>query len=102
MKIDGLRGEPEPLAPRLNQERHELPLRAARVLELVHEHVVVARFEPEAALRELVHLPEQIEGALEHVREVEHRALLERLAILRQRNREHPPDAARQHDVEVA
>ena len=102
MKIDGLRGEAEPFSPRLDQQRHELPLRAARVLELVDEDVVIARFEPEAALRELVHLPEQIERALQHVREIENRSIVERLAVLRQRDREHPLDAAREHDVEVA
>ena len=102
MKIDGLCGEPEPLAPRLDQQRDELPLRAARVLELVDEDVVVARFEAKAALGELVHLPQQIERALEHVREIEDRSLLERLAVLRERDREHPLDAAREHDVEVA
>ena len=102
MKIDGLGGEPEPFAPRLDQQRDQLPLRAAGVLELVDEHVVIARLEPEAALRELVHLPQQLERALEHVGEVEDRALVERPPVLRQRDREHPPDAAREHDVEVA
>ena len=78
MKIDGLCREAEPLAPRLDQQRDQLPLRAARVLELVDQHVVVARLEPEAALRELVHLAQQVERALEHVREVEDRPLVER------------------------
>ena len=63
---------------------------------------MVARLEPEAALRELVHLPQQVERALEHVREVEDRALLERRRYCVERDREHPPDAAREDDVEVA
>ena len=69
-------------APRLHQQRHQLPLRAARVLELVDEHVVIARLEPVAALRELLHLPQQVERAQQHVGEVEHRVRVERAPIL--------------------
>ena len=93
MKMEGLEASPSPFAPRLHQQRDQLPLRAARVLELVHEHVVVARLEPEPALRELVHPPQQHERALEHVREVERRARVERPPVLLQRDREHPADA---------
>ena len=95
-------GNARAFAPGLDEQRHELPLRAARVLELVDEHVVIARFEPEPALRELVHPAQQLERAIEHVGEVEDGSLVEHLAVLRQRNGEHPPDAAREHDVEVA
>ena len=89
-----LGGEPHPFAPGLDQQRDELPLLAAGVLELVDEHVVVAPFEAVAALRELVHPPEQLDGALEDVREIEQRSLVERLLVLRQRDREHRADAA--------
>ena len=100
---DGRAGrQAEPLAPRLHQERHELPLRPARVLELVHQHVVVAGLEAITALRELVHLAQQIQRALQDVREIEHRALVERAPVLRQRDREHPPDAPRHDGVQVA
>ena len=102
MKMDGLGGQAEPFSPGLDQERHELPLRAARVLELVDEHVVIARLETEAALRELVHLPQQIERALKDIGEIEHRALVERAPVLRERDREHPPDAARHDHVQIA
>ncbi len=81
---DGRLGrQAEPFAPRLDQQRHELPLRPARVLELVDQHVVIARLEAKAALRELVHLAQQIERALKHVGEIEHRALVERAPVLR-------------------
>ena len=100
---DGRAGcQAEPLTPGLHQERHELPLRAARILELVHQHVVVARLEAITALSELVHLTQQIQRALKDVREIEHRALVERAPVLRQGDREHPPDAARHHRVQVA
>ena len=81
---------------------HELPLRAAGVLELVDEHVAVARLEPEAALRELVHVLQQLDRALEHAGEIEQRVRLERALILLQRDREDPPDAARHDDVQIA
>ena len=105
MKIDGFVVTPVPSSqdcPRLDEQRHELPLCAAGVLELVHEHVVVARLEPEPALRELVHPAQQLERAIEHVGEVEHGSFVENLAVLGQRNGEHPLHAAREHDVEVA
>ena len=56
----------EALAPAPDQVRDEIPLRPARVLELVDEHVAVPRFELVAALRELVHLLEQLDRPLEH------------------------------------
>ena len=69
MNIDGgkrVGRRAKALAPAADQLRHQFPLCAARVLELVHQHVVVARFEAVAAPRELVHLPQQMERALEH------------------------------------
>ena len=82
MKIDG--GSASAAAPRpspqlLHQLRDEVPLRAARVLELVDEHVAVARLELVAALRELVHVLEELNGPLEDAREIEQRARVERV-----------------------
>ena len=95
-------GQPGALAPGLDQQRHQFPLRAARVLELVHEHVVVARLEPVAALRELLHLPQQVERAQQQIREIEHGVRVERPAVLRLGDAEHPPDAARHEHVQIA
>jgi hypothetical protein len=72
------RGDAETLTPRVDQERHQFPLGAARVLELVDQHVMVAGLETEPALGELVHLPQQLDRLLQHVREVEDRSLIER------------------------
>src|ERR1041384_4651466 len=43
-------GKTGAFAPGLHQQRDQLPLRAARVLEFVDEHVVIARLEAVAAL----------------------------------------------------
>ncbi len=77
-------------------------MRPARILELVDQHVVIARLEPVAALRELVHLPQQVERPLEHIGKIENRALVQRAPVLRQRDPEHPLDAARHDRVEIA
>ena len=90
----GFGREAEPLAPGLDEQRDELPLRPAGVLELVDEHVVVSRLEPEATLGELVHPPQQLERPVEDVGEVQHGPIVERSAVLGQRDREHPPDPA--------
>ena len=63
---------------------------------------MIACLEAKPALRELVHPAQQLEGAIEHVGKVEHRSFVENLAVLRQRDGEHPLDAAREDDVEVA
>src|SRR5436190_308879 len=55
-----------------------------------------------AALRELLHLFQEIDGAFEEAGEIEHRVRLECLVVLRQRQHEEAPHAARQDDVEVA
>src|SRR5262249_30433042 len=60
------------------------------------------RFEPEAALGELVHALEELHGALEHTRKIEQRSGVERALILRQRHGKDSPDAARHHHVQVA
>ena len=92
----------EPRAPGLDQAPHQLPLRLARVLELVDEQVVVAGLEQVAALRELVHLLEQFERAPERVRKIDDGVRRERAAVLLEREREEARDAAREHDVQVA
>ena len=63
---------------------------------------MIARLETKPALRELVHPAQELQRAIEHVGEVEHRSLVEHLAVLGQRHGEHPPDAAREDDVQVA
>src|SRR6185436_13419007 len=50
----------EAFAPALDELPDQLPLRAAGVLKLVHQHVTVTRLEPEAALRELIHILQQL------------------------------------------
>ena len=89
-------------APRANQLADQAPLRPARVLELVDQDVLVPRLEPVAAARELFHLPEQLERALEQIRKIEDAVLVERASILVLRNREQPARAASQHEVDVA
>src|SRR5262245_50135690 len=49
----------QPFTPRLDQQRDQLPLRTARILKLIDQHVVITGLQPESALRELVHLTEQ-------------------------------------------
>ena len=79
---DRIGGGAEPFAPALTSWRDQLPLRAAGVLELVDEHVAMARFEPQAALGELVHVLEQLHRALEHAGKIEQRVRLERVLVL--------------------
>ena len=81
----------EAFTPAPDQLRHQFPLRAARVLELVHQHVVVARLEAVAAARELVHLLQQMDRPLEHAGEIEQGVRLQRLLIGRQRHGEDAP-----------
>ena len=104
MKIEGGIGpwlEPVTGGPGANQLANQPPLRAAGVLELVDEHVLVSRFEAVPAARELLHLAKQLERALEEIREIEHAVLVERAAIFVLGNREQPADAAGQHQVDV-
>ena len=89
-------------APGAHQLADQPPLRAARVLELVDQHVLVARFESIPAARELLHLPEQLQRALEQIGEIEHAVLVERAAVFVLRDREQPSHAARQDQVDVA
>ena len=94
-------GETGAFTPRLHQQRDQLPLRPARVLELVDEHVVVARLQAIAALRELLHVAQQIERAQQQVREVEHGVRIERAPVFGLGDAVHPQDAARHEDVQV-
>ena len=76
-------------------------MRAARVLELVDQHVSIARLEAQPAFRELVEIVQQLDRALEHAGEVEERVRIERPLILAQRDREDAPHAARHHGVQI-
>ena len=89
-------------APRLDEQRHQLPLRAARVLEFVDEHVVIARLEAVAALRKLLHPAQQIERAQQQIGEIEHGVRVERAPVLGLGDAEHPSDPTRHQHVEIA
>ena len=80
----------------------EIPLRAARVLKLVDEDVVVARLEAIAALGELLHLAEQRARVQQEIREIEDGVGVERPPVLGLGHLEHAPHAARDEHVEVA
>ena len=99
---NGVRGGTEPFAPTPYELRDELPLCATRVLKFVHEDVVVAGLEAVAAAGELVHLFQQVHGTLEEPGEVDQRAGVEGARVFRQGDRKHPPNPARQDDVQVA
>ncbi len=62
----------------------------------------MARLETQAALGELVHVFQQLDGALEHAREVEQRVRFQRVLVLLHRDREDAPHAARHDGVEIA
>ena len=98
----GVAGEAEPFTPALHELGDELPLGAARVLELVDEHVAVPGFEAVPALRELVHLLQQPDCPLEHAGKIDERVAVERALVLPQRNREDTPQSAGHDDVQVA
>ena len=89
-------GDAAALAPRSDQQRDELPLRPARVLKLVEQHVVIAPLEPVAAARELVHLRQQRQRLRERLRKIEHAVRVERLAIFAEGDLVDAPDASRQ------
>ena len=92
----------EAFAPASDEQRHELPLRAVRILEFVDQHVLVPRLELVPALRELLHLLEQADGAGQHFGKIEDGVGVERPAVLRERNLKEAPDPARKNDVQVA
>jgi hypothetical protein len=92
----------EAFAPALDELPDQLPLRAAGVLKLVHQHMTVARLEPQAALRELIHILQQLDGPLEHPGEIEQRVRLQRVGVLLERDGENPPHAARHDGVQIA
>ena len=89
-------------SPRPHEQRDQLPLGTARVLELVDKHVVVPRLEPIAGARELVHLAQQVDGALEDIGEVEQRARLELASILRHADAEEALHTQHERHVHVA
>ena len=77
-----VRREPLAAGPGLGDGLQQVPLRVARVLELVEEKVVVAGLEPEPALGELSRASQQARGREGEVVEVHHPLLfLERLVF---------------------
>ena len=105
MKIDGamrVGGRTESFTPAANELQHEIPLRAARILEFVDEDVTMTRFEPEPALREFVELLQQADRPLEDSGEIEQRVRFEGLLVLALGDGVNAPDAARHHDVQIA
>ena len=94
--------QPPSLAPRLHQLPDQPPLRVARVLKLVDQQVVIARFEQKAALRELAHRAEEVEGARQRFGEIHDRVLIERAPVFLSGDGEHGRNAAGQHGVDIA
>src|SRR5206468_8797994 len=99
---EGIVRGPEPFAPARDQLPDQLPLRAARILEFVDEHMAVPRFEPQPRLGKLVEVFQQLERALDEAGKVDQRVVLERALIFGQRDGEDPPHAPREHDIEIA
>ena len=94
-------GEPGAFAPRANELMDQPPLRTARILKLVDEHVLVPRLEQIAAAGELVHLIEERQRPIDELGKVEHAMPLERPAILGARNLKRPRHATREHEVQI-
>ena len=59
------------LAPAPDKLGDQIPLGSTRVLKLVHQHVMVSGLQSVAAARELIHLAQQVDRALEHAGEIE-------------------------------
>jgi hypothetical protein len=75
---------------------------AAGVLELVDEHVVIARLQLQPAAGELLLTPEQRDGSMQHAGKVEQRVLVEqRLAFLHS-DHQHAQEPAGQQAADVA
>ena len=95
-------GNADALTPRSNEQGHERPLGAARILKLVEQHVVIAPLESVPAPRELVHLREQRQRLGERLRKVEDAVRIERLPVFSQRDLVNAPHGPRQHRVQIA
>src|SRR5262249_3504633 len=95
------RSEASAFTPRLDQQRHQRPLRAAGVLELIDEQMVIARLEAVAALRKLLHLAKQRDRPNQQIRKVEPPMPIERLPVCGFSHAVHPENAARNEYVEV-
>ena len=93
---------PTALTPGSDEQSNERPLGAARVLELVEQHVVVAPLESVPAPRELVHLREQRQRLGERLRKIEDAVRIERLPVFSQRDLVDALHGPRQHRVQVA
>jgi hypothetical protein len=86
-------------APRIDQQLDEPPLQAARVLEFVDEHVVVAGLQLQPAPRELFLLREQRHGLVEHPGKVEERVFLEQRFIQAGCDGQQAKNAARKQGI---
>ena len=63
---------------------------------------MIPRLEPIARARELVHLPQQVDRALEEIGEIEQRARLQLAAVLGDADAKEAPHAAHERHVHVA
>ena len=79
-------GDAAALTPGPDEQRYQRPLRPARVLELVEQHMVIPPLEPVSAARELVHLREQRQRLGERLGEIEHPVRIEGVPILAKRD----------------
>ena len=74
----------------------------ARILKFVHEDVLIATLEPEAALRELVHAAQKVDRTLQHIRKIQQRSIVQSGPVLRERHAEHPPDTSREDAIQIS
>ena len=88
--------------PRPHEQRHQRPLRTARILKFVDQHMLVSALEPIPAARELVHLREQRQGARQRFGKVDHAMRIQRALVFGERDGVDTSHAARQHGVQVA
>ena len=95
-------GNAAALAPRSDQQRHERPLRPARVLKFVEQHVVISSFQAIAAARELVHLRQQRQRLRQRLGKIEDAMRIERVAVLPERDLVNAADASREHGIQIA
>ena len=93
--------EPDALAPGGNELRDQAPLRRVRVLELVHQHMVISSLQAVPAPRELVHLPEKANRPRQPFGEVHRPLRLERRAVQTTRDPEQSVHRPHEGDVQV-
>ena len=95
-------GDAFAFAPGVDEQLDELPLRAAGVLELVDEHVVIARLQLQPAAGELLLTPEQRDGSMQHAGKVEQRVLVEQRLVFLHSDHQHAQEPAGQQAADVA